>query len=42
MARPDGRKFDQLREVRITYEGLDRVDGSARFAFGVYTSCFAT
>ena len=29
-----GRKHDELREMIIRYEGLDRVDGSARFAFG--------
>ncbi|KAH9939488.1 hypothetical protein B0H21DRAFT_38466 [Amylocystis lapponica] len=33
-ARTDGRKHDQLRELTIVYEGLDRVDGSARFGFG--------
>ncbi|KAF7976638.1 hypothetical protein HWV62_5953 [Athelia sp. TMB] len=32
--RPDGRAYDELREMKITYEGLDRVDGSARFSFG--------
>ncbi|KAI1785197.1 hypothetical protein LXA43DRAFT_1077100 [Ganoderma leucocontextum] len=33
-ARPGGRQFDAKRQVSITYEGLDRVDGSARFGFG--------
>ncbi|KAF7978240.1 hypothetical protein HWV62_1254 [Athelia sp. TMB] len=32
--RPDGRAYDEFREMTITYEGLDRVDGSARFGFG--------
>ena len=34
--RRDGRDYDDLRPVTIKYEGLDRVDGSARFAFGEY------
>ncbi|CDO71092.1 hypothetical protein BN946_scf184844.g96 [Trametes cinnabarina] len=33
-ARPRGRQPDQLRDLSIVYEGLDRVDGSARFGFG--------
>ncbi|KAI9062122.1 hypothetical protein FKP32DRAFT_1593988 [Trametes sanguinea] len=32
--RPRGRRPDQMRELSIVYEGLDRVDGSARFGFG--------
>ncbi|GJE85432.1 exosome complex component Rrp41 [Phanerochaete sordida] len=32
--RRDGRSNDELRPVTITYDGLDRVDGSARFGFG--------
>ncbi|KAI0331749.1 hypothetical protein GY45DRAFT_559458 [Cubamyces sp. BRFM 1775] len=32
--RPRGRQPDQMRDVTIVYEGLDRVDGSARFGFG--------
>ena len=32
--RPGGRQNDQARQITITYEGLDRVDGSARFGFG--------
>lgn len=34
--RRDGRQNDELRPVTIKFEGLDRVDGSARFGFGVY------
>ncbi|KAI0072142.1 hypothetical protein K474DRAFT_1605719 [Panus rudis PR-1116 ss-1] len=34
MNRIDKRNTDQLREIVVIYEGLDRVDGSARFAFG--------
>ncbi|OCH86456.1 hypothetical protein OBBRIDRAFT_838148 [Obba rivulosa] len=32
--RSDGRTYDQLRDIMIVYEGLDGVDGSARFGFG--------
>ncbi|KAL6302726.1 hypothetical protein BKA93DRAFT_736213 [Sparassis latifolia] len=32
--RLDGRKTDDLRPLTITYEGLARSDGSARFGFG--------
>ncbi|KZT04551.1 uncharacterized protein LAESUDRAFT_744336 [Laetiporus sulphureus 93-53] len=32
--RTDGRAVDELRTISIAYEGLDRVDGSARFGFG--------
>ncbi|PIL33438.1 hypothetical protein GSI_04060 [Ganoderma sinense ZZ0214-1] len=32
--RPGGRRPDETRQITITYEGLDRVDGSARFGFG--------
>ncbi|KAF9814143.1 hypothetical protein IEO21_05281 [Rhodonia placenta] len=32
--RLDGRNADGLREITLNYEGLDRVDGSARFGFG--------
>ncbi|EKM58179.1 uncharacterized protein PHACADRAFT_88763 [Phanerochaete carnosa HHB-10118-sp] len=32
--RHDGRDNDELRPVTIKYEGLDRVDGSAKFGFG--------
>ena len=32
--RPRGRKADELRDISIVYERLDRVDGSARFGFG--------
>ncbi len=38
-SRADGRGNDDIRSLRISYERLDRVDGSARFGFG--TSCFA-
>ncbi|KAH9916986.1 3' exoribonuclease family, domain 1-domain-containing protein [Epithele typhae] len=41
MSRPGGRRDDQLRKISITYEGLDRVDGSARFSFG-QTSALAS
>ncbi|KZP27062.1 ribosomal protein S5 domain 2-like protein [Athelia psychrophila] len=34
MSRHDGRANDELRKTTITYERLDRVDGSARFTFG--------
>lgn len=34
MARLDGRRTDETREVVVKYEGLDRVDGSASFEFG--------
>ncbi len=34
MARRDGRKNNELRDIGLVYEGLDRVDGSARFSFG--------
>ncbi|KAI0628577.1 hypothetical protein C8Q77DRAFT_1067558 [Trametes polyzona] len=36
--RPRGRRPDQLRDLSIVYEGLDRVDGSARFSFGSTTA----
>lgn len=32
--RRDNRKADELREIGVIYEGLDRVDGSATFRFG--------
>jgi len=32
--RRDGRTADAIRSIRISYDGLARVDGSARFAFG--------
>ena len=34
MSRVDGRKHDELRQLLVQYEGLDRVDGSASFGFG--------
>ncbi|RPD54967.1 hypothetical protein L226DRAFT_571612 [Lentinus tigrinus ALCF2SS1-7] len=34
VARRGGRRADERREISVTYEGLDRVDGSARFGFG--------
>lgn len=34
MARHDGRTVEELRKITITYERLNRVDGSARFSFG--------
>ncbi|KAH9933004.1 ribosomal protein S5 domain 2-type protein [Fomitopsis serialis] len=34
MARTDGRKPTDLRELSIVYERLDRVDGAAKFGFG--------
>ena len=33
-SRIDGREHDDIRPLRIVYERLDRVDGSARFGFG--------
>ncbi|KAH9991904.1 ribosomal protein S5 domain 2-type protein [Russula vinacea] len=33
-SRADGRGNDDIRPLRIVYERLDRVDGSARFGFG--------
>ncbi|KAH9852389.1 3' exoribonuclease family, domain 1-domain-containing protein [Lenzites betulinus] len=39
--RPRGRRPEQLRDCSIVYEGLDRVDGSARFSFG-FTSCLSS
>ena len=33
-SRRDGRMVDGIRNIRISYDGLARVDGSARFAFG--------
>lgn len=30
-----------MREITIAYEGLDRVDGSARFGFGEPPNSFA-
>ncbi|TFY80130.1 hypothetical protein EWM64_g3882 [Hericium alpestre] len=32
--RSDGRIHDEMRALYVIYEGLDRVDGSARFGFG--------
>ncbi|KAI0338073.1 hypothetical protein BDW22DRAFT_1363464 [Trametopsis cervina] len=34
MLRSDGRRSDEMRPIVVAYEKLDRVDGSARFAFG--------
>ncbi|KAI9511052.1 ribosomal protein S5 domain 2-type protein, partial [Russula earlei] len=34
LSRVDGRGSEDIRPLRIVYERLDRVDGSARFAFG--------
>lgn len=34
MARTDGRTASALRPIEIVLESLDRVDGSASFAFG--------
>lgn len=36
IARPDGRKVNELRRITIVYEGLARADGSARFGFGMF------
>jgi len=33
--RPDKRGNEDIRETKISYDGLARVDGSARFSFGV-------
>ena len=35
--RLDGRKLQELRDVSIAFDGLDGVDGSARFGFGEQT-----
>jgi len=35
--RQDGRAVDEIREISIAFNQLDRADGSAKFAFG--TSC---
>ncbi|KAH8082799.1 ribosomal protein S5 domain 2-type protein [Cristinia sonorae] len=34
MARHDEREDDEIREMEVVYERLDRVDGSSRFGFG--------
>ena len=34
MSRVDGRSTSELRPIKIVLESLDRVDGSASFAFG--------
>ena len=36
LKRPDGRLPTELREIIISFDGLDGVDGSARFGFGWY------
>lgn len=33
--RADGRDVDEIRPVEISFDELDRADGSARFAFGM-------
>jgi exosome complex RNA-binding protein Rrp42 (RNase PH superfamily) len=33
--RTDSRGNEDIRQTNISYDGLSRVDGSARFAFGV-------
>ena len=35
MIRDDGRSVEELRPITLVYERLDRVDGSARFGFGM-------
>ena len=32
--RPDGRLYNEIRDVKISFDGLSGVDGSARFGFG--------
>ena len=32
--RPDGRGNNEAREIKLSNDGLGRVDGSARFSFG--------
>jgi exosome complex RNA-binding protein Rrp42 (RNase PH superfamily) len=32
--RQDGREVDEIREISIAFNQLDRADGSAKFAFG--------
>lgn len=39
MPRIGGRADDELRTISVTYERLDRVDGSARFGFGELSGC---
>jgi hypothetical protein len=34
-SRADGRGNEEIRALHIVYERLDRVDGSARFGFGM-------
>ncbi|KAG6828752.1 hypothetical protein H0H93_014754, partial [Arthromyces matolae] len=34
MSRPHGRQAHQSRPIKISFDGLARVDGSARFSFG--------
>ncbi|KAF9473040.1 ribosomal protein S5 domain 2-like protein [Pholiota conissans] len=40
--RHDGRKHHELRPITIFYDGLARVDGSARFGFGESTAALAS
>jgi exosome complex component RRP46 len=37
-----GRRDNELRELIICFEGLNRVDGSARFGFGLFTGFIPT
>lgn len=37
--RQDGRAQDEIREITIAFNELERADGSARFAFGMSLSC---
>ena len=36
MSRRHGREKSGTRDIKITYDGLARADGSARFGFGKY------
>lgn len=38
--RQDGRSEDEIREITIAFNELDRADGSARFAFGTAYSLY--
>ena len=39
--RRHGREKGSTRDIKITYDGLARADGSARFGFGKYFSCIS-
>jgi exosome complex RNA-binding protein Rrp42 (RNase PH superfamily) len=37
-SRPDGRRLDQVRDLRISFQALRTTDGSALFGFGACRS----